>query len=263
MLHRIGIGALALSLFFAPGAVAQLAGEVSGTVEHVEPGSGIVKFTDGRIVHLSPTMRVWVDGREVALTDVRPGSAVIVRSQAAGTTTVQAPASTATHPPIDAYGAVSRVDKQAKTITFEDGRSLRLTERTTVWQPVQIDAVRPGTQLFVENAMPAGFRSAAGAAPQSRVVMGTVREVDPQNAVIVLDDGAKVRVSSDTKVHMGSQQMAFRDLQPGDQLVIRVKETETTRSGDASGSALPRDSGFYAAEFDAADILIIRRHQAP
>jgi hypothetical protein len=284
MLKRIGTMTLALSLFLATGAAAQIAGEVSGTVEHVEPGTGIVKFTDGRIVHLAPGSRVWIDGREVALTELRPGSRLVVRSQAAAPS-VSPPAAIpggaagmAGHPPINAFGTVARVDQRTGVITFQDGRSVKTTDRTTVWQPLQIGGVQPGTQLFVDGAVPVGFQSTAGA-QEGRIVMGTVTQVDPGQALVVLNNGTVVRVSPETPMRMGQENLTITQLQPGDQLVIRVRERQAAAagavpsavgstavggvtSGAASPSALPRE-GFYGASIDAADVLIIRRNQAP
>jgi hypothetical protein len=281
MIKRVGLIACALSLFMATGATAQKApeGDVHGVVAHVEPSTGLVRLADGRELQLEPGATIWIDGRPVVIGDVKPGSKIIVRSgagtvkarsKAAATSAHATMASSRTHPPVDAIGTVSSVDHQAKTITFEDGRTFKLTERSQLWHPVPASSVQPGAHVFVDDAVPAGFKSAADTWPaDSRLVMGTVVSTDASKATVLLQDGTVVRISPKTKMHMGRDQLTITQLQPGDQVVIRVAEsgaatasasTTTTVSGSGDVSALARQGVVY---IDAEDIRIMRRQQAP
>lgn len=273
MMHRLGVTFCALSLLLATGAAAQ-GGDISGTIAHIEPGTGLVTFTDGRIVHLEPGATLWIDGRQVTLADLKPGTVLIVKEGKAAPAgqTRSAMSTAATHPPIDAIGTVARFDQQTGIVTFKDGRMLKIAGQTTAWQQVTPGTLQPGTQVLLGNALPAGFQSASGAWPaDQRMHMGTVTRVDPASAVIELDNGTVVRVSPATKMHMGSQTTTLAQLKPGDQVVIRAKDTaaggaSTTAErkpavGD-SPSALPRE-GFARATIEAEDIYLLRQPQAP
>ena len=52
----------------------------------------------------------------------------------------------------EAIGIVSQVDPSTGTIILQDGRVLRMTGNTLVWQPTTIQALRPGTQVLVRGA---------------------------------------------------------------------------------------------------------------
>ncbi|MGH7313440.1 MAG: hypothetical protein ACREJV_09720 [Candidatus Rokuibacteriota bacterium] len=273
MMHRLGITFGALFLLLATTAVAQ-GQNVSGTIAHIEPSTGLVTFTDGRIVHLEPGATLWINGRQVTLADLKPGTVLIVKegrvAPAGQTRSVMSPA---THPPIDISGTVARFDQQTGIVTFQDGRMVKIGGQTTAWQQVTPGMLQPGTQVLLDNALPAGFQSASGAWPaDQRIHMGTVRRVDPTGAVIELDNGTLVRVSPATKMHMGSQTMTLSQLQPGDQVVIRAKHTaagvstttERTSPPGESPSALPRESLTGAsATIEAEDIHLFRQPQAP
>lgn len=55
-------------------------------------------------------------------------------------------------PMFEAVGIVSQVDPSTGTIILQDGRVLRMTGNTLVWQPTSIQALRPGTQVLVRGA---------------------------------------------------------------------------------------------------------------
>jgi BON domain len=55
-------------------------------------------------------------------------------------------------PTFEATGIVSQVDPTTGTIILQDGRVLRMTGYTLVWQPTTIQALRPGTQVLVRGA---------------------------------------------------------------------------------------------------------------
>lgn len=260
MMHRIGTIALAGMLvagtatgLTAGGTSAKFSGpavpdDLGGTVAHVDTVAHTITFTDGRIVHYDPLWRILVNGREVAITEVAPG-AVIAMAPAGTPTRVMAPGTpqraaaqvpvapgTVTHPPITASGTVTHVDPAARTITFEDGRTVTVPEGH-VWQAVPLDRILPGTQVSVTNAVPAGtVRDTRGAmAPPAtaapgwvwtdREMTGRVAVVEPRGSQIVLADGTTVLVTPSTSVQTTSAQaIAVNELRPGDQVVVQVQQ---------------------------------------
>jgi hypothetical protein len=58
-------------------------------------------------------------------------------------------------PPMTTSGVVGRYDPDTRVLTFEDGRTVRITEATKVARAVGGD-MRPGEQVIVEVAMPVG-----------------------------------------------------------------------------------------------------------
>jgi hypothetical protein len=282
MKYTMAVTSGALALLLATGAWAQ---SVTGTVQHIDPAGRIVHFTDGRILHLEEGAVILIDGREVAFDQVRPGMVAEVQRRTAPAAQVPAaPAPTRAadviqdHPPVSVSGTVARFDEQNRVITFQDGRMVRLGDRATVWQAKRLADVRQGEHVYVENAHPMGFQAATGAAvPQGRQLMGTVTRVDAGKAELVLADGRVVKISPATRMHMHDRAMTLADLQPGDQLVIWVRDGQPTavapapgvvvreRPGDAP-AALPREGlapGFHGAVIDAQEIRIYRHPQAP
>jgi len=55
-------------------------------------------------------------------------------------------------PTFEVTGVVSQVDPSTGTIILQDGRVLRMTGNTLVWQPTTIQALRPGAQVLVRGA---------------------------------------------------------------------------------------------------------------
>ena len=74
------------------------------------------------------------------------------------------PASGGSADGLDATGTVATVDAAAGTITLQDGRILKTTDRTVVWQPTTVAALTPGAQVLVQGAVPAGAQPPAPAA---------------------------------------------------------------------------------------------------
>jgi hypothetical protein len=266
MLHRFALITAALCLAVATGAWAE---EVKGTVQSVDPSGRILTLTDGRIVHLEPGTRVMVDNKVATIESLRPGTQVLIVTGPAAAAPAPV-AVTPAHPPVDASGTVASIDPQTRVITFQDGRMVQATDRTVIWQPMQVSAVRPGSHVFVRDAYPVGYRQAWSTAPagSSREMMGTVMRVDQAQSLILLSDGTVVRVSPSTKLQMGSQQVAISQLQPGTEVVVRVNPpaaaattatTSTTTSSSAGVSALPR----FGTTLDASEVLIVRRPESP
>jgi hypothetical protein len=273
MIRAIAITACALTLAVGTAAWAE---RVSGQVQRIDAASGIVHFTDGRIVHLEPNAVITVDGRTVAFDQLRPGMNVVL-GERPGVVTALPPQAWAGHPPIDATGRVARVDQQTGTVTFDDGRSVRVGPDRYVWEPRRLQAVRPGDQIFVSNAQPVGYQAAGVVtSPSHRSYLGTVASVDQSKAHVVLRDGRVVRVTPQTRMSMGDRAMLITDLRPGDELVVTVLEPQpvvgipATQPGAVvvdrerdGASALPRGVFGGAAFIDASDVKIIRRPEAP
>jgi len=55
--------------------------------------------------------------------------------------------------PADVTGVVSQVDPATGTIILQDGRVLRMTNETMVWQPTTIHSLQPGTPVLVRSAV--------------------------------------------------------------------------------------------------------------
>ena len=173
----------------------------------------------------------------------------------AGSTVPAAPAASSVPLPgssVDATGIVSHVDPNTGTITLQDGRVLRTTGQTVVWQPSTVQGLRPGSHVLVRDAAPIGVHpTAAMGAPEWR--MGTVRSVDRTAGVVVLNDGTLVRVTPTAVVRRGSERVMLDQLLPGTEVVIR---TVPNRSGSAEGSAFPgRVSS--ASTIDASEINVV------
>jgi len=175
---------------------------------------------------------------------------VVNAIQLAGTTP---PAPTASTPPaaVDATGVVARVDPATGTITLQDGRVLRATGGTMVWQPTTVQALRPGAQVLVRGAVPAGLDRGV-AVPEWR--MGTVRSVDSPTSQIVLTDNTVVRLAPSPYIHRGAERLVLEQIAPGSEVVIRPLPPPSTGSGE--GSASPGQVA-TAPTLDAAEINVV------
>ena len=230
--------------------------DVTGTVAYIDAANRTIHLTDGRSLRVAPGALISVDGREFPIEALRPGATVTVPAASPASPTVSTPPG---HPPIDASGTIARIDRQNGIITLQDGRMLKMTDQTLVWQPSRIDTLQPGAQVFVRNAQPV-FASTPGQAPAG-TRMGTVLSVDQTNALIRLDDGTLVRVTPATKLRMGERDLRLSDLRRGDEVMISTRPPVVT---DAAVSALPRDAtAVGVVTLDASEIHVMRRVQAP
>jgi Cu/Ag efflux protein CusF len=259
---RLTLVSVAL-LGLATAALAQIT-ETRGTVQRVDAQTGTVYFTDGRTLRLEPSTRLYVDGREVRLADVQPGWTLMTSGPtvAPGTVVVQQPiAPSPVLPGVDATGIVGQVDARTGTITLQDGRIVRVTPGTTVWQPVTIGSVMPGASVFVRNAEPLDFRPAASAAARP-YQMGTVSSVDASNARVILSDGTIVNLRPGTQATFNGQALALTDLRPGDEIVVGLPagSTVATTPTGPGVSAMPRR---VVGVIDGESIYVMRRPQAP
>jgi hypothetical protein len=223
---------------------------ITGTVSGIDAATRTIYFTNGTVVQLPPGSVVTVNGRQVAFEALTPGSNATVASTAPSMgTVVQSPRS-----PSDVAGTVARVDRQNGLITLQDGRVIRLSDRSVVWQATPIDAIQPGTQIYVPNAQLAAIapQQPVVATPQrpidASVRAGTVKSIDQNNSLIRLVDDTFVKVLPTTRIQSAGSTMTIAQLRPGDQLVVwpegrsSVAATTTVPRGDAPpASALKAD----------------------
>ena len=261
---RLALAAGALALAASSLVIAQGV-ETRGVVQRVDVPSGTVYFTDGRTAHIEPGSTLTVDGRSVSLADVQPGWILIIPAVAAAappSVVVAAPApARPARPPVDATGVVSRVDPQAGTIVLEDGRMLQVTDRTTIWQPVPMTALKPGASVYMRNAEPLDFRPSASPPPagSARFQMGTVTGVDAASGRITLSDGSVARLAPGARLQIDGRPAAIADLRPGDEIVIGVPAGSTLAVTSGSLSALPAQA--YVIE--STQVYVVRRPQSP
>jgi hypothetical protein len=155
--------------------------------------------------------------------------------------------------PIDATGVITSVDPATGTTTLQDGRVIRATPDTVVWQAIPIKDLRPGTQVLVRGATPVGVQPTAVTSTPPEWRMGTVSRVDYAASQIVLTDGTAVRVSSATMLHRRGTRVGLDQVAPGAEVVVRA---QPPRSASAEGSALP-GSVPSAAQLDASEINVV------
>jgi hypothetical protein len=141
-------------------------GDLRGTVQHVDPGSRTLYFTDGRIMQLKPGATLEVDGRAIAIDDLAPGAHAVMTADALASPATESAAAATSRATLDAEGTVASVDPQTGLITFTDGRVVRATDTSYVWLPVPLASLQPGMNVVVSHARPA---EATGAAPGGEV----------------------------------------------------------------------------------------------
>jgi hypothetical protein len=148
---------------------------------------------------------------------------------------------------VDVTGVVSQVDPATGTIILQDGRVLRMTNETMVWQPTTIQSLRPGTPVLVRSAAPVGVQ----ATPSAGWLMGTVQGVDRARSRLVLSDGSVVRLAPGVNIHRGAERLTVEQIVPASEVVFRPIAPSPT--GLAEGSASPGT----AAVYDAAEINVV------
>jgi hypothetical protein len=246
--------------------------EFKGTVQRVDVPTGMIYFTDGRTMRLEPGTRLYVGNREVRLADVQPGWVLATAGPtvAPGTIVVQPsaapPAATSVAPStvrsagpaVDATGVVASVDSRTGMITLQDGRVVRVTPGTTVWQPVTIGSVMPGASVFVRNAEPLDFRPGTMPAASQPWRMGTVTSVDSTASRIVLSDGTIVQLRPGTQATYDGRTLAITELRPGDEIIVGVPAAGPVVATGAS--AMPRQ---VVGVIEGSSIQVVRRPQSP
>jgi hypothetical protein len=259
-----------------PGATA-----MSGTVSYVDPVAKTITFTDGRVVQFDPRSRIFINGREVTFGDVRPGVVVMLNPSAPSSTVVlpgptqqTAVAIPSAAAPVDVSGTITSIDRRTGILTLHDGRMLRLSEQGQVWQLVSPDSLRPGAHVLLSKAYPVGFRTSAAAPAWSNdpnVTMGRIVNVDPGGSLVLLSDGTAVRLNSSTTMQVpGGQTVTIRDLKPGDEVVVHLRQPAGVASTQTfvptgtvtSGSAVAPGWQGYRAIVDADQVVVIRYPEA-
>lgn len=121
---------------------------------------------------------------------------------------------------IDATGSVATVEPTTGTLALADGRVVRVTDESTIWQPSTLQALRPGAQVLIRGGTQAGLEGPASGPADWR--MGTVRRVDRSAGQVILNDGTVVRVSPSTVVQRGAERLTVDALQPGWEIVVKA-----------------------------------------
>ena len=217
-MHRMA-GLAAAGLLLGAGIAYAQNDDLGGRIVSIDAANRTVTFSDGRIAHYEPLWRILVNGREVALTEDPPGAVIAVAPAQTTTTTavvpgtsqpamVQVPAgSTIVMAPAPGYApaTVAKVDRTKRVVTLADGRVIELTE-------AQIEALQPGSQVYVSAAPPAA--GAVGPtivmAPARGHVPATVARVDRTTRMVTLADGRVMQVS----------EAQIERLQPGAQVYV-------------------------------------------
>lgn len=274
--------------------------EIRGVVSYVDPVARTVYFTDGRAVHIKPGSTLTINGQPAVLESLRPGATLVMLPPGSSTTTtvttvtqqpqvVSPPVAAAPPPaivlnappsPVSVTGTIARTDPLNQTVTFQDGRVVRIAPNTMVWQQAPaISTLLPGARVFVRDAMPVGYlpTGAASPAPPGHYVMGTVSRVDPTTQEIVLSNGTIVHVGPSAMLRSGNDRVMMTQLRPGDEILIQVGApttvarpattvSTTTAPVPASadryaGSALPYQ-GYADTRIEASDVQVMWSPQA-
>jgi hypothetical protein len=168
------------------------------------------------------------------------------------------------HPPVTASGVVASYDTGTSILRFEDGRMVKLTNRTVALQP-RTNVIRIGDLVVLQDVLPVGVQSGTKTlALGRRQRMGRVATVDESRGLVRLTDGTAVHVARTTNVHVGADgsSVTLAQLQPGDEVVIVVDEGNVARiepsaTADAFPSALPRQD-LTDPSIDAGEVMIFR-----
>jgi hypothetical protein len=289
MIRRIAVTSGLVVVLLATVAWTQM--EIRGVVSYVDPATRTVHFTDGRVIQLQPGATLTINGQPVVLESVRPGATAVLLPPAGSTTTVttvtQQPLVVAPPPPppaapptvmlppapspVTATGTIAHIDPVNQTMMFQDGRIVRITPTTTVWQQSPaIGTLQPGARVFVRDAMPVAYlpSGAAALAPTGQYMMGTVARVEPAAREVVLSNGAVVHVGPTAVLRSGNAGATISQLRPGDEIVVHVTNPARAATPSVSvvttpapfdryaGAALPYQ-GYADTRIEAADVRII------
>ncbi|MBI2204841.1 MAG: hypothetical protein HYU41_13405 [Candidatus Rokubacteria bacterium] len=178
-----------------------------------------------------------------------PGTVVM----SPGTTVVTPPSTVAVGPAFETSGYVVRADDVGRSIIFDDGRKVRLTDDTQVLRngvdPVLLSTLKPGTHVVIRSVRP--FSGSRGEwVPMNEVARGTVVRVD-QPGVIVLNDGRAYRTTPETVVYVDRRPVSVTTVRPGTRVVIyQDGTTMAVVSEPAASPALVPEAGLQQKEQD-------------
>jgi hypothetical protein len=154
----------------------------------------------------------------------------------AGTSPSPSSAPATASAPVEVTGTVAAVDAATGTITLQDGRVLKATDQTAVWQPTSVGALKPGSQVLVRGAAPVQPGAAAGTRHWR---MATVTRVDRASNELVLNDGTAVRVTPATRVHRGSDRVTLDQIPPGSEVVVYTASPSATEASEVAVVWMP------------------------
>lgn len=160
----------------------------------------------------------WTGGVKSVVNNIQVSGAVATSSPGTRSPASGRPPGVGTR--IDATGSVATVEPTTGTLALADGRVVRVTEETTIWQSSTLPALRQGAQVLIRNGTPAGLEGRASRPADWR--MGTVSRVDHAAGQVILTDGTVVRVSPSTTVQRGTERLTLDALQPGWEIVAKV-----------------------------------------
>ena len=150
-----------------------------------------------------------------------------------GATASVPPASAPASSTVEVTGTVASVDPASGTITLQDGRVLKATDQTAVWQPTTVGALKPGAQVLVRGAAPAGYQSGAGSGARNWR-MATVTRVDRAANELVLNDGTAVKVTPTTHVHRGSDRLGLDQIEAGSEVVVYTASPTASEASEVA-----------------------------
>jgi BON domain len=176
---------------------------LSGTVDTPERRDRIVQIAS------------WVKGVKQVVNDIRVSGEATSSTVATSPSTSPMPSGSAR---VDATGNVATVDRTTGALALADGRVVRVTDGTLIWQATTVEALRPGTQVMIRNGTQGGVEGRAAGDWR----MGTVRSVDRTAGRLTLTDGTVVRVTPSTIVQRGTERLTLDALQPGSEIVVRT-----------------------------------------
>jgi len=134
--------------------------------------------------------------------------------------------------PLEVTGIVASIDPATNTITLQDGRVLRATDQTVVWQPSTVGALKPGAQVLVRGASPTAYQ---GATPSTRYWrMATVSRVDRSANELLLNDGTTLKLTPTTNVHRGLDRLRVEQLEPGTEVVVYTPSASATEASEVA-----------------------------
>jgi hypothetical protein len=156
-------------------------------------------------------------------------------------------ASVADQPPIDASGVVAQYDQQTGTLTFQDGRVVRITSASGVWGPASTTVLQPGAQVHVHNAAPVGYQPTGAQPGITSWRMGTVNRVDQANGLIYLNDGTVLHVAPSTALVYGGRRITLAEIYPGSQIAIGMSGSSASPSPPPPTAQVMPGSSTYSS----------------
>ena len=197
---------------------------LAGTVDSTDRAARAVQIASG------------VNGVKTVLNNIEiSGSGAAAGTATAGTatggTTKTPPAATSN---VEVTGTVASVDAASGTITLKDGRVLRATDQTVVWQPSSVGALKPGSQVLVRGAAPSAYQAGGSSAGARHWRMATVSRVDRSAGELILNDGSAVKVTSSTNVHRGTERLGLDRIEPGWEVVVYTPSASATEATEVA-----------------------------